>query len=57
MFGGIDPITGNPDERHFPTDGSVWFINPGVKHWATNDGDAERVHLILSVDSQDILDG
>lgn len=54
-FGGIDPVTGETQERHFPTDGSVWFINPGVKHWAKNDGDQERVHLIISVDSQEIL--
>ena len=56
-FGGIDPVTGETQERHFPTDGSVWFINPGVKHWAKNDGDQERVHLIISVDSQEILNG
>lgn len=54
-FGGINPVTGETQERHFPTDGSVWFINPGVKHWAKNDGDQERVHLIISVDSQEIL--
>ena len=54
-FGGIDPITNETQERHFPTDGSVWFINPGVKHWARNDGETERVHLIISVDSQEIL--
>ena len=56
-FGGINPVTGETQERHFPTDGSVWFINPGVKHWAKNDGDQERVHLIISVDSQEILNG
>ena len=55
-FGGIDAITGEAQERHFPADGSVWFINPGVKHWAKNDGDEERIHLIISVDSQDILE-
>ena len=55
-FGGIDANTGETKERHFPADGSVWFINPGVKHWAKNDGDAERVHLIISVDSQAILE-
>lgn len=54
-FGGIDAITGEAQERHFPADGSVWFINPGVKHWAKNDGDEERIHLIISVDSQEIL--
>lgn len=56
-FGGIDANTGETMERHFPADGSVWFINPGVKHWAKNDGDEERIHLIVSVDSQEILNG
>lgn len=56
IFGGIDPVTNKPEESHFPADGSVWFINPGVKHWAENNGPEERVHLIISVDSQEILD-
>ena len=56
-FGGIDSISGETQERHFPADGTVWFINPGVKHWATNDGEEERIHLIVSVDSQEILNG
>jgi hypothetical protein len=55
IFGGIDPETNTPKEAHFPADGSVWFINPGVKHWAENNGNEERVHLIISVDSQEIL--
>jgi hypothetical protein len=53
-FGGID-AAGEKRETHMPADGSVWFINPGVKHWACNDGDSERVHIIVSVDSQEIL--
>jgi hypothetical protein len=44
-------------EIHFEADGSVYYINPGVLHWAYNDGDTERVHMIISVDSQDILNG
>jgi hypothetical protein len=53
-FGGV-AVDGVTHETHMPADGSVWFINPGVKHWATNDGDSERVHIIVSVDSQEIL--
>lgn len=52
--GGTDR-DGNVVEEHFPDDGSVWFVNPGVKHWAVNDGDTERVHLIISIDSQEVL--
>lgn len=52
-FGGIGQ--NGREETHFPADGSVWFINPGVRHWARNDGDDERIHLIISVDSQEIL--
>lgn len=50
-FGGIDH-NGDTVECHMPADGRVWYINPGVKHWARNDGDTERVHMIISVDSQ-----
>ena len=42
-------------EVHIPADGSVWFINPGIKHFAVNHGKSERIHLIISVDSQNIL--
>ena len=41
---------------HIPADGSVWFINPGVKHYAVNSGDTARNHLIISMDSQEVLD-
>lgn len=40
---------------HLPADGGVWFVNQGLKHWAVNNGDTERVHLILSVDSQKFI--
>lgn len=50
-FGGIDH-NGETIKAHMPADGGVWYINPGVKHWARNDGDTERVHMIVSVDSQ-----
>lgn len=38
-----------------PADGHVWFVNPGVKHFAVNHGSTERVHLIISADSQSLL--
>ena len=42
-------------EGHIPSDGSVWFVNPGVRHFAVNEGSTDRVHLIISVDSQRLL--
>lgn len=46
---------GNEVKEHIPADGSVWFVNPGVKHYADNDGDSPRNHLIISLDTQSIL--
>lgn len=47
---------GNEVKYHIPADGTVWFINPGVKHYAVNGGDTPRNHLIISMDSQKILE-
>ena len=55
VYGGVDN-EGNVHEEHFPADGGAWFINPGVRHWVRNEGDTGRVHLIVSCDSQEILD-
>lgn len=52
--GGFDK-DGKEIKYHIPADGSVWFINPGYKHYAVNNGDTPRDHLIISIDSQDIL--
>lgn len=43
------------EEIHLPADGSVYFVNQGLLHWATNPSDIHRVHLILSIDSQRFL--
>lgn len=48
---------GNETKLHIPIDGSVWFVNPGVKHYALNGGSTARNHLIISMDSQEFLDG
>jgi hypothetical protein len=42
-------------KQHIPADGSVWFINPGVKHYAVNGGTTSRNHLIISIDSQESI--
>jgi hypothetical protein len=52
--GGWDE-NGKEFKFHIPADGHVWFINTGVKHFAANNGDTPRIHLVMSVDSQAIL--
>lgn len=47
---------GSVSTVHMPADGSVWFVNQGIPHWATNDCDTDRIHLIMSVDSQSVLE-
>jgi|TARA_R110000796_G_scaffold814_6_gene3131 hypothetical protein len=46
---------GNEVKFHIPADGSVWLVNPGTKHYAVNNGNTARNHLIMSVDSQEML--
>jgi hypothetical protein len=46
---------GNEVREHIPADGSVWFINPGVKHYALNGGTTARNHLIISLDTQELI--
>ena len=46
---------GNEFKEHIPADGTVWMVNPGVKHYAINGGDTPRNHLIISLDSQKVL--
>lgn len=53
--GGFDR-EGNELKYHIPADGSVWFINPGYKHYAVNGGGTPRNHLIISLDSQDPIE-
>jgi hypothetical protein len=53
--GGLDK-KGHIQIQHIPADGSIWFVNQGVKHWAKNEGDSDRVHLIMSLDSQKFIE-
>ena len=46
---------GKEYREHIPADGSVWLVNPGVKHYAVNAGKSSRKHLIISLDSQSVL--
>ena len=52
--GGYDQ-SGADIRHHIPADGSVWLVNPGVKHYAVNGGDTARTHWIISLDSQSII--
>lgn len=45
---------GNEIKYHIPANGSVWLVNPGVKHYAVNGGNTARNHLIISLDSQQL---
>lgn len=46
---------GNIIKQHCPADGSVWFLNTGMRHWAENNGDTGRIHLIISLNGQNDL--
>jgi len=41
---------------HLPNDGKIYFINTGHLHWASNDSDNERLHLIVDVHGQNELE-
>lgn len=41
--------------QHFPADGRVYFINAGKKHSAKNNSDMHRLHLIIDVHGQNML--
>lgn len=40
---------------HMPADGSVYFLNTGMTHWAENNGDEGRIHLVISLNGQEDL--
>lgn len=42
-------------KQHCPADGSVWFLNTGMRHWAENNGTTGRIHLIISLNGQEDL--
>lgn len=47
---------GNEVIKHIPDDGSIWFVNTGVRHYAKNLGNTSRNHLIIGLDSQDVIE-
>ena len=48
----------NGEERkaHFPADGKVYFLNAGLKHYASNNSDTDRLHLIVDMHGQKSLE-
>ena len=44
------------NDIHVPDDGYVWFINSGKNHWVKNEGDKPRTHLMIVMDSQELLE-
>jgi len=46
---------GNDVLAHLPADGSVWFLNPGIVHWAENLGQEDRIHLIINMDTHRLI--
>ncbi len=48
---------GEAQSVHLPADGRVYFINAGLKHWAENNSDEWRLHLIVDVHGQNHLQG
>lgn len=54
-FLGFITKEGEKIKKHIPADGSVWFLNPGTIHWAENNSNEERIHLIINTDSQELI--
>ncbi len=42
-------------KKHFPADGQVYFLNTGLKHWAENNSNENRIHLIVDTKNQEDL--
>lgn len=43
------------EKIHMPADGSVYFLNTGMTHWAENNGNKGRIHLVISLNGQEDL--
>lgn len=41
-----------PQACHFAADGRIYFLNAGLKHWASNQSNQWRLHLIVDVHGQ-----
>lgn len=43
-------------EKHLPADGNVWFINQAYPHYVKNESNKPRVHLVMSVVGQKMIE-
>lgn len=44
-----------PEIKHLPADGSVWFVNPGSSHSAWNFGKTDDIRFIIACNGQEDL--
>lgn len=42
-------------QAHYPADGRLYFLNAGLKHYASNNSDEGRLHLIIDMHGQECL--
>lgn len=42
--------------HHIPVDGHVYFVNAGFEHYADNLGEDERIHLVIGVQGQKLME-
>lgn len=49
-------VKGETQKVHFPANGNVYFLNSGLTHWAENNSDIERIHLIVDTKDQTDLE-
>jgi len=48
-------VKGVEKNIHFPADGNVYFLNAGHIHWAENNSNEGRIHLIVDTKNQEDL--
>lgn len=41
---------------HIPADGHLYFFNQGFEHYATNYGNEERVHMVIGLSGQSLME-
>lgn len=52
---GFVPAGGETQEFFLPSDGHFYFINQGIPHYVYNKSDKPRIHLVITLESQEDL--